>query len=109
LKIDPITYRLWIIFITLQALDIFTTEAGLALGFKEINPIVAFILNYFGYFGLWAFKALWISFMGFWQGKVYDESVESRVKATRLLLIASSIIMIPVIGWNLIQILRVTI
>ncbi len=45
-----------VIWLSLNVLDLLTTLVGLRLGFREVNPIPAFILSNYGEIGLLIFK-----------------------------------------------------
>ena len=46
-----------------QGLDIITTNAGLATGGKELNPVVAWALKKIGFIGVAAFKIVGIAIL----------------------------------------------
>ena len=78
--------------------DILTTIIGLQLGGYEANPIGRFMLQNFGYEGLWSLKFAYLSIYTLIVAKS-DE--KSRLKNT---LIGSAIVF-GVVIWNIIMIL----
>jgi len=93
---------LWI-FIGVNALDILTTEVGLALGLRELNPIVARLLEFHGFFGLYAFKAVFIAVFII----TYAETYKNRPKDAACGMAIGSIFVAAVVVWNLAQMLLV--
>jgi len=91
---------LWI-FIGVNAIDILTTEVGLALGLREINPIVARLLEVHEFFGFYAFKALVIAMFCITYAVTYRDKPKDAACGMGI----GSIIVAVVVVWNLIQIL----
>jgi len=82
-----------------NASDVLTTIMALEMGGYEANPLGRFILDNFGYNGLWGMKFLYLGAYSFASAK---GDVKTRLRNS---LIGSAFVFAVVI-WNIIMILR---
>ena len=79
---------LFILIVLLNILDVATTITILELGIaEEVNPIVKYLLDTMGYFGMALSKVAFLGFLGYWLVKAADSDITRFVVAGMYFLI----------------------
>lgn len=96
-----ITHRLLWIFLLLNGCDILTTETGLILGGKEVNPIAKFLIDNLGHWGLYALKGVGLGITFIYWALQY----KTNPSQVNTVLTIQNIMFAFVIVWNSLMIL----